>query len=225
MDVAQAVTGQRVVHDAIAIGGVACDATEKWSSRVASLAEFVQAAVHQYVREGELLQPLSRLEGLAPVHTEDMRGWGLSGPLLRATRVSGDARADGRCRSYRDVDLPVVTREGDDGIARMELRLLEMAASAKVLKQMIRGMTGGRVSVATPQVFPNGSGLGVVEDPRGEVMCYIVSDGSDRPRRVRWRSPDLAHAAALGDLLIGCPEDDVALAVASIDICTGGIDR
>jgi NADH-quinone oxidoreductase subunit D len=64
-----------------------------------------------------------------------------------------------------------------------------------------------------------------VEGPRGEILCYVVSDGTDRPRRMRLRGPDFAHVAALEDLLLGCPEKDVALAVASVDICVGGCDR
>ena len=225
MDASQAVTGQRLVQDAIVVGGVARDAPDPWSERIIRLSRTVQAAVKEYVQEAEDLAPFRRLEGLAPVHLQDMRGWGMTGPLVRATGVARDARADGRCRSYLDHTVPVQVRESGDAMARTELRLLEMASSALTLSQVARSMSGGRVRSSMPEVVPKGRGLGVVEGPRGEVLCYVVSDGTDIPRRMRLRGPDFAHVAALEDLLLGCPEKDVALAVASVDICVGGCDR
>ncbi len=201
------------------------DAPDPWSERIIRLSRTVQAAVKEYVQEAESLAPFRRLEGLAPVHLQDMRGWGMTGPLLRATGVARDARADGRCRSYLDHTVPVQVRESGDAMARTELRLLEMASSALTLSQVARSMSGGRVRSSMPEAVPKGRGLGVVEGPRGEVLCYVVSDGTDIPRRMRLRGPDFAHVAALEDLLLGCPEKDVALAVASVDICVGGCDR
>ena len=225
IDTVQSVTGQRLVHDAICVGGVTCDTDPEWSRRASLLSRTVQAAVHSYVQEAEMLTPLTRLDNLAPVHIEDMRGYGLSGPLLRAAGVPKDARADGRSRPYREIDVPIITRDAGDAMARTEVRLLEIAASAKVLDHVARTMPGGRIRTARPGMVTKGSAIGLVEDPRGELLCYVVSDGSERPRRVRWRSPDAAHGAVLEELLIGCPVDDVGLALASVDLCTGGIDR
>jgi NADH:ubiquinone oxidoreductase subunit D/NADH:ubiquinone oxidoreductase subunit C len=225
MDTSQAVTGQRLVQDAIVVGGVSMDAPEEWGSRLDLLARTVQAAVKEYVMEAEALAPLARLEGLAPVHLEDMRGWGLTGPILRAAGVDRDARSDGRCITYSEHRMPVQVRSAGDAMARTELRLLEMASSALVLSRVARSLPGGRVRAAMPEVVPLGTGLGFAEGPQGEVLCHVVSDGTGTPRRVRLRGPDLAHAAALEDLLLGCPEDSVALAVASLDICVGGCDR
>jgi NADH-quinone oxidoreductase subunit D len=225
MDSTQVVTGQRLVQDAISIGGVVFDAPEAWSRRLQDVARMVQGAVHEYVRTVGALAPFDRLEGLVPVHPEDMRGWGLSGPLVRAAGVATDARVDGRCRSYEGIDVHVVTRRTGDALARAEVRLLEMSASAKALNRLARTMPGGRARSSTPEVVPKGSSLGLVEGPRGLVACHVVSDGTGGPRRVRVASPDLAHASSLDHLLLGCPTVDAPLAVASIDICVGGIDR
>jgi NADH:ubiquinone oxidoreductase subunit D len=225
LDASRVVTGQRLVHDLVSIGGLTTDAPEAWNPRLQRVSGVVQAAVRDYVREAEDLEPLERLEDLAPVHLEDMRGWGLTGPLVRSMGVARDARVDGRCTAYRGWDVPAIGREAGDAMARTELRLLEISASARVLTHLSRTMPGGLAQVDPPELIPKGSALGVVEGPRGELLCMVVSDGTHRPRRVRFRSPDMAHAAALSDLLIGAPEDDVALAVASIDICAGGVDR
>jgi NADH-quinone oxidoreductase subunit D len=225
MDTSQAVTGQRVVQDAIAVGGVSMDAPEEWSGRLGLLSRTVQAAVREYVGEAEALPPFSRLEGLASLHLEDMRGWGLTGPTVRAAGVPRDARTDGRCATYSQHRMPVQVRSSGDAMARTELRLLEMASSALALSQVARNIPGGRVRSMMPEVVPKGSGTGLVEAPQGEVLCHVVSDGTERPRRVRLRSPDFAHAAAMEDLLLGCPKDSVALAVASLDISVGGCDR
>ena len=225
MDTSQAVTGQRLVQDAVMVGGVVHDAKEGWSDRLHLLGRTVQAAVREYVHEAEALEPMSRLEGLAPVHLKDMTGWGLSGPLLRGAGVPRDARADGRCRAYMDLQVPVQTREDGDAMARSELRLLEMASSSRTLAQVARSLPGGRTSVWAPEVMPKGEGLGVVEAPGGEVICVVVSDGTGVPRRVRLRGPDTSHAGALADLVLGCRVEDVPLAVATLDICVGGCDR
>jgi NADH-quinone oxidoreductase subunit C/D/NADH-quinone oxidoreductase subunit B/C/D len=225
MDASQAVTGQRLVQDAVVVGGVAHDAHESWSERVIKVAHLVQGAVREYVHEAEALEPMGRLEGLATVHLEDMTGWGLTGPMLRAAGVPRDARGDGRCPAYAEHRVPVQTREAGDAEARTELRLLEMASSARTLAQVARAMPGGRSRAWVPEEVPKGRGLGVVEAPGGEVLCSVVSDGTARPRRVRLRGPDTAHAAALADLLLGSPTEDVPLAVVSVDICVGGCDR
>lgn len=225
MDVSQSVTGQRLVQDAIIIGGVARDAKEGWSDRLLLMARTVQAAVREYLHEAEALEPMARLEGLAPVHLEDMTGWGLTGPLVRATGVPRDARADGRTRAYEGLQVPVQTRTEGDAMARSELRLLEMASSSRTLAQVARTIPGGRTSVWVPDVMPKGYGVGMVEAPGGEVMCWVVSDGTGRPRRVRLRGPDASHTGALADLILGCRIEDVPLAVTSLDICVGGCDR
>jgi NADH:ubiquinone oxidoreductase subunit D/NADH:ubiquinone oxidoreductase subunit C len=225
MDTSQAVTGQRLVQDAIVVGGVAYDSQEDWTDRLLLMARTVQAAVREYVYEAEALEPMSRMKGLARVHLEDMTGWGLTGPLLRSAGVPRDARGDGRCLAYSDHQVPVQTRETGDASARSELRLLEIASSARTLAQVARSMPRGRSRTWMPEVVPKGQGLGVVEAPGGEVLGLVVSDGTDKPRRVRLRGPDTAHAAALADLMLGCRVEDVPLAVASVDLCVGGCDR
>ena len=225
MDGMQAVTGGRVVHDCIAIGGMRADAPPGWAERLGRVAELAGEASRQYVAEARGLPPWRRLEGLAPVHPDHMPGWGLSGVLVRASGMSADARKDGRVGGYADLPLDVHTLPGSDAVARAELRMLEIASSARVLAHLSRAMPGGRVREEMHEEVPPGRAVGVVEDPRGELHCMVASGGLDRPRRVHFRSPDLAHAAALGEVLLGVPSDDVALAVASVDICVGGVDR
>jgi NADH-quinone oxidoreductase subunit C/D/NADH-quinone oxidoreductase subunit B/C/D len=225
MDTSQAVTGQRLVQDAVVVGGVSHDAKEEWSERLHLTARTVQAAVKEYVHEAEALDPVSRLRGLARVHLDDMTGWGISGPPLRSAGVPRDARADGRCRTYREHQVETQVRDEGDARARSDLRLLEMALSARTLAQVARSMPGGRSRSSMPDVVPRGRGLGVVEAPGGEVLSMVVSDGSDRPRRVRLRGPDAPHAAAIADLVLGSDVEDVPLAVMSMGICMGGCDR
>jgi NADH:ubiquinone oxidoreductase subunit D/NADH:ubiquinone oxidoreductase subunit C len=225
MDAMQAATGGRVVHDCIAIGGMRADAPPGWPERLGRVAELAGEASRQYVREALGLPPWRRLEGLSPVHPDHMPGWGLSGVLVRASGMSVDARKDGRVGGYADLPLDVQTLTGSDAVARAELRMLEIAASARLLAHLSKAMPGGRVREEMHEEVPPGRAVGVVEDPRGELHCTVVSSGLDRPRRVHFRSPDLAHAAALGEVLLGVPADDVALAVVSVDICVGGVDR
>ena len=225
MDAMQAATGGRLVHDCVAIGGMRTDAPPGWAERLGQVAVLAGEASRAYAAEARGLPPWRRLRGLAPVHPDHMPGWGLSGVLLRASGPAVDARKDGRVGGYGGLPLDVHALEGADAEARGELRLLEIASSARVLAHLSKAMPGGRVREEGREEVPPGRALGVVEDPRGELHCMVVSSGSDRPRRVHFRSPDLAHAAALGEVLLGVPADSVALAVASVDICVGGVDR
>ena len=225
LDAMQMCTGGRVVHDVVAIGGVAADAPQGWPERLGEVSEVCTRAVREHVEEARGLPQWDRLSGLAPVHPDHMPGWGLSGPLVRASDVGLDARLDGRAGGYSSHFSKPYTVKGGDARARCELRLLEVAVSAKALGTIAASMPGGRVREEAPEEVPPGRALGVVEDPRGELHCMVVSAGGPSPRRVHFRSPDLAHAAALGEVLIGVPVDDVPLAVASVDICVGGVDR
>ena len=225
LDAMQMATGARVVHDAIAIGGVAADAPQGWPERLGEVSEVCTKAVREHVEEARGLPQWDRLSGLAPVHPDHMPGWGLTGPLVRASGVELDARLDGRAGGYTSHSSKPYTVKGGDARARCELRLLEIAVSAKALGAIAASMPGGRAREEAPEEVPPGRALGVVEDPRGELHCMVVSAGGPSPRRVHFRSPDLAHAAALGEVLIGVPVDDVPLAVASIDLCVGGVDR
>ncbi len=225
LDAMQMATGGRVVHDAIAIGGVAADAPPGWAERLGQVADVCGEAAREHAEEARGLPQWHRLAGLAPVHPDHMPGWGLSGPLARAAGSSADARVDGRAPGYSGLPLKVHSLTDADARARAELRLLEVASSARVLRALASAMPGGRVREEAPEEVPPGRALGVVEEPRGELQCMVVSTGGPSPRRVHFRSPDLAHAAALGEALIGVPVDDVPLAVASIDLCVGGVDR
>ena len=225
LDAMQMATGGRVVHDAIAIGGVAMDSPPGWPERLGQVAEVCAQAVREHAEEARGLPEWGRLSGLAPVHPDHMPGWGLSGPLVRASGLAADARADGRAAGYSGREPKVPSLKDGDARARAEVRLLEIASSARLLGALATSMPGGRVREEAPEELPPGRALGTVEDPRGELHCMVVSSGRPSPRRVHFRSPDLAHASALGEVLIGVPVDDVPLAVASVDICVGGVDR
>ena len=137
--------------------------------------------------------------------------------------------------SYEDFDFVIPTRTAGDAYARYLVRMDEMEQSANIVEQVVEKLPDGPVLIDDPKIvkphphkglfIPPGESYVTVESPRGEKGYYVVSDGSNKPLRVRMRSPSFANTQILPILIEGGYIADSVIAIGSIDPVLGDVDR
>jgi NADH-quinone oxidoreductase subunit D len=253
LDLFELVGGTRMHTRYFQAGGLAEDVPTGFFEECAKFVELMPKAVDEY--EGLVDQSpiwLERTQGIGLLSAEDAIALGQSGPVLRASGVDWDLRRTQPYLAYDQVDFRVpVYREGDVW-ARYRVRIEEMRESVRIVDQALRRMPGGpwiaddRKVVLPPREelhtsmeslihhfkivtegyrVPEGEAYVTVESPRGELGCYVVSDGGPKPWRVKFRAPSLvaleATATCMRDALIA----DLIAIVGSLDTVMGEVDR
>ena len=193
-----------------------------------------------------------RTQGLGVMTSEEAINWGLSGPLLRASGVAYDLRKDRPYLDYETYDFEVPIGEHGDVYDRYLLRVEEMRQSVLILEQALDRLPDGPLNVADPRVIlppksaamsdmeamifhfkqvmegvpaPVGETYYAIENGKGELGYYFVSDGTAKPVRWRIRPPSFINLAALPKMVEGVLLSDLIAINASIDIVMGEIDR
>ena len=209
------VSGQRMMTSYFRIGGLALDPPLDFFDKVRAFANIFPERIDQY--EGLLTgNPIwvERTKGVALLSAEDGIALGCSGPTLRGSGVDFDIRRDMPYSSYEKFQFKVPVRTEGDVFARYMCRIDELRQSIGIVKQALEGMPSGPVKAAAPKVIlpdrekmktqmesliyhfkivtegfrvPEGEVYQAIESPRGEVGCYMVSDGTQHPYRVHWR--------------------------------------
>jgi NADH-quinone oxidoreductase subunit D len=196
---------------------------------------------------------LERTQNVGKISTDDAVAYGLMGPIARAAGVDYDVRRAFPYLGYETYDFAVPTRTEGDAYARYLVRIAEMRESMKICRQALDRITPtGPFAIDDPRitppakdkvytemealiqhfliysqgfVVPAGEAYVPVEGPRGEQGFYIVSDGTNRPWRVKSRAPSLLACQALGRMIVGGLIADVIAVIGSIDVVMGDVDR
>ncbi len=247
------VTGLRMNHNYIRPGGVAADLPDGWRDDVLAICDTVIKRMDEYdnLLTGQpLLQ--NRMDGVGALDAATAVGLGLTGPVLRSTGVTYDVRRDFPYLFYEQVDFDVIVGTAGDCWDRFAIRSNEIRESVRILRQVAKAMPGGDYRAQdkkfTPpprnridesmealihhfKLFTEGARVAPgdayvpVESPRGELGCYVVSDGTSRPYRVHVRAPSFANLQALAPMVRGGFIPDVIACISSIDPVLGDVDR
>jgi len=253
MELSEMVSGQRMMPGYFRIGGVQQDLPEAFFPRVRRFLDEFPRRLEEY--EALLTHNLvwrERNEGVAVLRPEDALAYGVTGPVLRGSGIAYDVRKAFPYSSYDEFQFDVPVGRNGDAYDRYLVRMEEMRQSRRIILQALDRLPDGPVltddrKVALPprrelvrsmeavihhfklvsEGFhpPKGEVYAAVESPRGEKGYYIVSDGSNRPVRVRVRSPSFSNLQALPVMVQGGMLADVVVAIASIDIVLGDVDR
>jgi len=161
------------------------------------------------------------------ISREDAIAIGLSGPALRGSGVAWDIRKSRPYAAYADVDFDVPLGDNGDTYDRYLVRVEEMRQSRRIIQQAIDNLAGGPVNAKVPKLIkpPIGDYYHSIEGPKGEIGCYLVSDGTQQPWRVRVRPPCFMNLQALKRLCIGHLVADVVAIIGTLDIVWREIDR
>ncbi|TPW21246.1 MAG: NADH-quinone oxidoreductase subunit D [Elusimicrobia bacterium] len=229
LDLFEMSCGARLTYNYIRLGGVMKDVDEKWLAKTKEFLEFFKPRLAEY---DDLLSfnPifLDRTKGVGPVTAEQALSWGLSGPMLRASGVSYDARKWEPYCTYSQFSFDVPLGEKGDCWDRYYCRVREMHESVKIVEQAIAKLQPGPVlgkGVAkVPKPVP-GETYVHIEGARGNLGLHLVSDGNGAPYRLHLRAPSFINLAMLQEILVGERMSDVIAILGSTDIVLGEVDR
>ncbi len=228
-DLFEEVTGARLLHNYLAVGGLRLDLPPDFKDAVAGLLPEIEKSIDQcngLITDSEIFQ--ARTKGVNRLSVEEAARLGLTGPMLRATGIARDLR---RLLSYSiydrfDFDIPV--GENGDLFDRYKVRMLEMEQSVRIVRQALKGMPDeGPFQGKVPRILrlPEGDAYSRTESPRGDLCIYLVGSGATKAYRVKIRSPAFVAASALEALLPGAYLADAVLIIGSTDVVMGEVDR
>jgi NADH-quinone oxidoreductase subunit D len=224
----EAVTGLRMNHNFIRPGGVAADLHDGWQDDLHRILDVLPARLEEF----EVLmtgQPIwrERLQGVGPITAEEALLLGATGPILRSTGYEWDLRRDQPYLVYDEFDFDVVVGTYGDCFDRYAIRLNEIRESMKIVRQCIERMPLGDYKAQDRKVTPPPRARldEAVESPRGELGCYMVSDGGAHPYRMHIRGPSFVNLQTLPHLMKDSLIADTVAIVSSVDPIMGEVDR
>lgn len=221
-------SGARLTFNYMRVGGVKWDAPEGWLEKVAEFVPYLRGQLkgyHQLVSGNEIF--LNRTKGIGKYTKEDAINYSLSGANLRSTGVKWDLRKDEPYSIYDRFDFDIVTREEGDALARYYCRLGEIEESLKIIEQALEQFPKeGEIMAKVPKIIkaPKGEAFVRIEGSRGEIGCYISSDGKKEPYRLKFRRPSFYNLQILPKLLEGESISNLIAILGAVDIVLGEVD-
>jgi NADH-quinone oxidoreductase subunit D len=221
-------SGARLTFNYMRVGGVKWDAPEGWVDKVREFVPYLREQLkgyHDLVSGNEIF--LDRVKGVGVYSKEDAINYSLSGPNLRSTGVKWDLRKDEPYSIYDRFEFKTVTRETGDCLARYHVRLDEIAESLNILEQACEQFPAeGDILAKVPKIIkaPKGEAFVRIESPRGEIGCYIASDGKKEPYRLKFRRPSFYNLQILPKLLVGENISNLIAILGAVDIVLGEVD-
>jgi NADH-quinone oxidoreductase subunit D len=232
LDLFESLVGARLLYGFHQMGGVRYDVPADWTGQCRATLDVIEQRVSEYeamLEDNTFF--LMRTQGVGVISREVAETVGISGPLLRGSGVAFDIRRAAPYSSYEDFTFDVPVHADGDCFARYRVRMAEFRESIRIVRQVIDGLPAGPIS-SRPGVksvvqvrIPKGEAYARVEGPRGEVGCYMVSDGSAKPYRMKWRGASFSNLAVLPHVIPGHSVADVVAIMGSVDPVFGEVDR
>ena len=223
------VTGARMMFHYIRLGGVKADLPEGMPETMWEYIEGLESRLQpdfiDLIEGNEIF--IARTRGVGKMSPEKAVEMGLTGVPLRCTGVEFDVRKHYPYGWYKNLDFDVVTDEAGDVEASYRCRIGEVRQSIRMIKQILENLPEGEVMGDTGRrIRPTeGDGIGRVESARGEYAVHVVSDGSDTPYRVHYRTPCTVNMQLLQEIVPGHYLPDIMPIMGLIDPVSGAWDK
>jgi NADH-quinone oxidoreductase subunit D len=253
METYELISGARMTSNFFRVGGLSQDVPDEFVKKVSDFMDVMPSYLDQY--EGLLTTNpiwLKRTVGNGVISAEDAIDFGITGPALRGSGVDWDLRRDNPYSGYEKYQFQVPVGENCDTYDRYKVRLVEMREACKIVRQGLNNLKPGPVLADSPQVCyppkenvynsieglihhfkiasegfaaPEGEVYQGIEAPKGELGFYIVSDGGNKPYRLRIRPPSFVNLQAIEKMAKGAMIADLVAVIGTLDIVLGEIDR
>lgn len=247
------ITGLRMNHNYIRPGGVAADLPDGWRDAVLRVMDLIPPRLEEY--DALMTnQPIwrERLQGVGIITADEALALGVTGPILRSTGIEWDLRRDMPYLFYEQLDFDVLVGSYGDCFDRYAIRLNEVRESIGLVRQILDAIPLGDYRIqdrkVTPpprvridesmealihhfKIFtegfkvPEGEVYRAIEGPRGELGCYMVSDGGATPYRMHIRAPSFVNLQTMPHMLRGGLIADAVAVISSVDPIMGDVDR
>lgn len=253
LNLIEAASGGRMTPSYFRIGGLMMDLPAGFDNRVRQFLENFPDALNTFdtLITGNTIWH-SRTKGVGIISREDAIDWGLTGPCLRGSGVDLDLRRDNPYTGYETYDFEVPTEPDGDVWSRFKVRMRELVESYKIVRQALERLKPGPIKADAPKVVlpdrddmrkhmdslihhflivaegfnvPAGEVYMPIEGSKGELGCYMRSNGGPKPERVHFRGPSFINLSALPVMSEGEMIADVVAIIGSLDIVLGEIDR
>jgi ech hydrogenase subunit E len=226
MDILETLSGNRVNYSASILGGVKFDIFPEQAKTIHKGLEYLDERIRHYldiVTHDVLF--LQRTRGIGKISREEAIHLGLLGPTARASGVVRDVRIEAPYGPYIHYPVAIITSEAGDLEARFVVRLKELLVTINAIHTILDNLPESDLSVRVPRRIPAGETISRVEAPRGEAFYFIKSNGSDRPERIKVRTPSLCNWTAVLSKAVGSQLADAPLLIAGMDPCFSCNDR
>ena len=233
LDIMEELSGGRVAHAVNLVGGVRIDVEPEQVDAILAQLDELERQVETFIdliRHERTFQ--ARTRGVGYLSAEQVRRYCVVGPVARASGVDVDMRRDMPYAAYDALDFQVITADDStdfaskgDVWARTMVRGLETMESLRMCRQLLIELPDGPLKVRAARRVPPGQVVSRCEAPRGELIYYIRSDGSDCPARVKLRPPTLTTLITLPEQLQNIHTADVPTVLAGVDLCIACADR
>jgi NADH-quinone oxidoreductase subunit D len=246
-------TGLRMNHNFIRPGGTAADLAPGWKDDVAAMLEDLPRRLDMYddLLENNPIW-VARTKGVGVISAEEATAFSITGPALRASGVDWDLRKVFPYSGIEQYEFDVPTGEHGDVYDRYRVRMEEIRESLKIVEQVTDSMPKGDYRIGDRKItpppraridesmealihhfklftegfkVPSGETYVAVESPRGELGCYMVSDGGARPYRMHTRAPSFYNLQGLPTAMADSLVADTIATIASMDPVMGDVDR
>ena len=226
MDILALLTGNRVNYGINTIGGVRRDVTPDKYPVILKAIDTLEERTKYYIQIAtEEMSFIKRLAGVGRLSKEDVESMCVVGPTGRASGVARDARRDDPYAAYGDLSFKVITDDHCDVYGRAVVRVLELMETYSMVRQLLKNMPEGPITVKAPRKIPAGEAVSRYEAPRGEDLHYVRANGTEKPERVKVRAPTLANVQAVKKMLENYYLADIPIVIAAIDPCFSCTDR
>jgi len=226
MDLLAEISGNRVNYSMNTLGGVRRDLSRGQLQKILKDVDVLEERTQTYIRLAqEEITLIRRLSDVGVVTHEDAVRLAIVGPTARASGVKRDTRKDDPYLAYGELDFDVVWNEHCDVYGRTLVRVGELMESYKLIRQIVKAMPDGPITVKAPRKVPAGEAISRYEAPRGEDVHYVRGNGTEKPERVKVRAPTLANLQAVSHMLQDGYLADMPIVIAAIDPCFSCTDR
>lgn len=226
MDILETLTGNRVNYSVNVLGGVKVDLLDQHHTAILQGLSFLEERTQHYLEvvTGDRLF-LQRTRNIGVLPYDQALYSGVVGPTARASAILRDVRQSAPYLSYAELPIDLISAQTGDLSARFVVRIHELFASYRYVRQLLEKMPTGELSTRMPRKIKAGEVISRVEAPRGELFYFIKSNGGDMPERVHVRTPTLCNFASVAQLVIGQHLADVPMILVGIDPCFSCNDR
>ncbi|MFC1525086.1 NADH-quinone oxidoreductase subunit D [Planctomycetota bacterium] len=233
IDLFEMTCGARLTYNYMRIGGVSHDLPDGFITKAKEFCDYFEPRIKEYnnlLTYNQIF--IKRMADIGVLSSETAINYGVTGPNLRASGVKWDIRKDDPYSVYHKLDFEVPVGKGEVGQVgdtwnRYIIRIREIEQSVKIIRQALDQMPQGEVRTKVPRILkiPAGEVYCRFENPRGEMGFYLVSDGSNKPYRLKIRAPSFSNVSVVSVLAKDTMFSDMVLILGSLDFILPEVDR